>query len=65
MNWMWTRGIAGTIVQTVTTDANGKLSDLTYEIPDFLMNTGRIAIRLESPTTGYYAYNWFYNNNAP
>ena len=21
-----------------------------------------IAIRLESPTTGYYAYNWFYNN---
>ena len=65
MNWMWTRGIAGTIVETVTTDADGNLSDVTFEIPDFLMNTGRIAIRLQSPTTGYYAYNWFYNNNAP
>jgi hypothetical protein len=65
MNWMWTRGIAGTIVQTVTTDADGNLSDVTFDIPDFLENTNKIAIRLQSPSTGYYAYNWFYNTDSP
>jgi predicted secreted protein len=65
MNWMFTRGIAGTIVETVTSDASGVLSDTTYAIPDFLKNSYKIAIRLESTTGGYYAYNWFYNNDAP
>lgn len=65
MNWMYTRGIAGQIIETVTTDANGKLSNTTYAIPDFLQGATKIAIRLESPSTGYYAYNWFYNNDAP
>jgi predicted secreted protein len=65
MNWMFTRGIAGAIVETVTTDASGVLSDTNYAIPDFLKNSYRIAIRLESTTGGYYAYNWFYNNDAP
>ena len=65
MNWMYTQGIAGSIVETVTTDASGNLSDTTYLIPDFLQNSYKIAIRLESPATGYYAYNWFYNNDAP
>ena len=65
MNWMYTRGIAGTIVETVTTDANGVLSDLKYDMPSYLYIANRIAIRLESPTTGYYAYNWYYNNDAP
>lgn len=65
MNWMWTKGIAGAIVETVTTDSSGKLSDTKYLIPDFLQGSNKIAIRLESTSTGYYAYNWFYNNNAP
>lgn len=65
MNWMFTRGIAGAIVETITTDASGALSDKTYNIPDFLENTNKIAIRLESTTGGYYAFNWFYNNDAP
>jgi predicted secreted protein len=65
MNWMSTRGVAGAIVETVTTDASGTLSDTTYNIPDFLENSNKIAIRLESTTGGYYAYNWFYNNDAP
>lgn len=65
MNWMFTRGIAGQIVETVTTNANGKLPDTTYAIPDFLQGATKIAIRLESPSTGYYAFNWFYNNDAP
>ena len=65
MNWMWTRGLAGAIVETVTTDASGNLSDTKYLIPDFLQGSYQIAIRLESPSTGYYAYNWFYNVDAP
>jgi hypothetical protein len=64
MNWMGTRGVAGAIVETVTTNANGKLSETTFEIPDFLANAYQVAIRLESPTSGYYAYNWFYNNTT-
>jgi len=66
MNWMHTRGIAGAVVQTVTTDASGTLSATTYSIPDFLKGSYQIAIRLESINyPNYYAYNWFYNNNAP
>jgi hypothetical protein len=64
MNWMGTRGEAGAIVETVTTDADGKLSNTTYDIPDFLADAYQVAIRLESPTSGYYAYNWFYNNTS-
>jgi hypothetical protein len=65
MNWMYTRGVAGAIVETVTTDSSGNLSDSTYAIPDFLQGSYKIAIRLESSATGYYAFNWFYNNDAP
>ena len=66
MNWMHTQGVGGVVVQTVTTDANGNLSDTTYPIPDFLKGTDRIAIRFESLNSPYYyAHNWFYNKNAP
>jgi hypothetical protein len=65
MNWMHTRGISGAIVDEAKTDANGYLKDVEYPIPAFLTGSYKIAIRLESPTSGYYAYNWFYNNDAP
>jgi hypothetical protein len=65
MNWMWTRGIAGAIVETVKTDGSGNLPNTTYAIPDFLQGSYKIAIRLQSNSTGYYAYNWFYNTDAP
>ncbi len=65
LNWMGTQGISGHVVQIVTTDANGALNDTVYYIPDFLKGSYKIAIRLESPTSGLYAYNWFYNNDAP
>ncbi len=64
MNYMGTRGIGGFVVDTVTTDADGNLSNDTFAIPPALYGQYRIAIRLESPTSGYYAYNWFYNNTA-
>lgn len=65
MNWMHTQGISGAIVDEAKTDANGNLIDIKYPIPNFLNGSYKIAIRLESPTSCYYAYNWFYNNNAP
>lgn len=65
MNWMGTQGVAGSIVQTIHTDANGNLDDSTYPIPAFLTGSYQIAIRLESSVSVYFAYNWFYNNNAP
>jgi len=35
MNWMGTKGVSGTVVETVTTDASGNLSDSIYNIPGF------------------------------
>ncbi len=64
MNYYGTYGIGGWEVATVTTDANGALSQTTFSIPSALAGQYRIAIRLESPTTHYYAYNWFYNNTT-
>jgi hypothetical protein len=61
---MGTRGVVGTVVETVTTNGKGVLNDLKYPIPDFLKGEYKIAIRLESPYSGYYAYNWFYNNST-
>ncbi|MCB9134840.1 MAG: hypothetical protein H6636_05415 [Anaerolineales bacterium] len=63
MNYMGTLGIGGTLVATQASGAGGSFS-ATYTIPDFLKGQYQIAIRLESPTSGYYAYNWFYNNTA-
>jgi hypothetical protein len=65
MGPMFTRGIGGTVVDTVTTDANGVLSNVTYNIPAALQNSYRIAIRLQTGHANpYFAYNWFYNNTA-
>jgi hypothetical protein len=61
MNLYGTLGYAGYKVETVTTDAKGNLSKTTFSIPGDLDNLDRIAIRLQSPFTGYYGYNWFWN----
>lgn len=64
MNYYGTLGVAGHIVETITINPDGSLPDSTYDIPAFLHGEYQIAIRLESPTSGYYAYNWFYNNTT-
>ncbi|HEY57237.1 MAG TPA: hypothetical protein G4O04_01615 [Anaerolineae bacterium] len=64
MNYYGTYGVGGWVVDTVTTDASGTLSKTTFNIPAGLAGQTRIAIRLQSPTTGYYAYNWFWNNTV-
>ena len=55
-------GVGGIVVATTTTGPQGGTFEATYPIPPELAGSYLIAIRLESPTTGYYAYNWFYNN---
>ncbi|MEN8241449.1 MAG: hypothetical protein ABFS17_05980 [Chloroflexota bacterium] len=37
----------------------------TYSIPAQMVGAEKIAIRLQSPTSGYYSYNWFWNNQHP
>jgi hypothetical protein len=60
LNYSDTLGIDGKLVATIKTGASGEFTD-TYTIPAFLQGQDTIAIRLESPSSGYYAYNWFYN----
>jgi hypothetical protein len=65
MNYMGTRGKNGYTVATLNTGAGGKQT-LTYNIPAELHGQRRIAIRLQSTSgSGYFAYNWFYNNTYP
>jgi hypothetical protein len=65
MNYMGTRGVNGYQVATLATGSGGTQT-LTYNIPAELYGQRQIAIRLESTSgSGYYAYNWFYNNTYP
>jgi hypothetical protein len=63
MGKMGSLGIGGTVVATQSSGAGGSFV-ATYDIPTNLQGRGRIAIRLQSPTSGYYAFNWFYNNTT-
>lgn len=63
MNYIGTRGVGGTKVTTINSGAGGALT-LTFNIPAFLQGQQQIAIRLQSPTTGFFAYNWFWNSST-
>ena len=64
MNYMGTRGVNGIKVDTVSTGNGGQLT-YTFDIPNALKGLYQISIRLQSNTgSGYYAYNWFYNNTS-
>jgi hypothetical protein len=58
------RAIGGTVVGTLESEEGGALT-ATFDIPDSLASTPQIAIRMDSTTGGFYAYNWFYNTTAP
>ena len=58
-----TKGINGIKVAT-TASGNGGSFQATYSIPAGLKGAYQIAIRLQSPYSGYYAYNWFYNQKG-
>ena len=64
MGEMGTRGRGGIIVGSFDT-GDGGTKKLTFDIPDEFHGDYRVAIRIESKTgSGYFAYNWFYNNTS-
>ncbi len=64
MGKMWTQGIGGISVTTINSGSGGTFTK-TFNIPAALAGESQISIRLQSPTSGFYAYNWFYNNTYP
>jgi len=63
MGPMGTRGVNGYHVDTIKT-GNGGNKSYTFSIPHQLKGSYKISIRLQSVTSRYYAYNWFYNNTT-
>ena len=63
MGVMGSKAINGTLITTVNSGAGGTFT-ATYNIPSGLKGLYQIAIRLQSPSSGFYAYNWFYNNTS-
>lgn len=55
-----TAGINGLVVTKISSGKGGDFT-ATYMIPAALAGRGKIAIRVET-ASGYYAYNWFFNN---
>lgn len=64
MGIMGSKGVGGVKVDTQAAPNSGAFT-ATYVIPASLAGNSMIAIRLQSPTTGYYSYNWFYNSDYP
>lgn len=64
MGAMGTRGINGIKVAS-TASGKGGAQTLTYQVPAALKGAYQIAIRMQSPSSGYFAYNWFYNSTTP
>jgi hypothetical protein len=65
MGPMGTRGINGTKVDTVKS-GDGGTKTYTFDIPSSLKGSFQISIRMQSNTgSGYFAFNWFYNNTTP
>ncbi|PKN85262.1 MAG: hypothetical protein CVU46_11575 [Chloroflexi bacterium HGW-Chloroflexi-8] len=59
-----TAAVGGTLVAT-TASGTGGSQTFTYDIPAGLKGLDRIAIRMDSTSSPYYAYNWFWNSDAP
>ncbi len=57
-----TAAVGGTVISTTDTGKGGDFT-ATYTIPDELKGSEAIAIRMDS-TSGYYAFNWFYNSSS-
>ncbi len=63
MGEMGTRGVNGIKVDQISSGSGDELT-LTFNIPASLQGSRQIAIRLESPGSGYYSFNWFYNRTT-
>ena len=56
-----TQAVGGVVVGTTNSGSGGSFEE-TYDIPDSLTGSNLIAIRMDSSSGYYYAYNWFTNN---
>jgi len=63
MGEMGTRCVNGIKVDQISSGSGDELT-LTFNIPASLQGSRQIAIRLESPSSGYYSFNWFYNRTT-
>jgi LysM repeat protein len=63
MNYFGTGGIGGKVVDTINSGDGGSFT-ANFRIPAFLHGESRIAIRLQSPRSGYFSYNWFWNDTS-
>ncbi len=64
MNVYGTQGKEGILVDTVASGDGGSFTK-TFTIPAELIGLAKISIRLQSNKgTGYYSYNWFFNNTT-
>lgn len=61
MGKMWTMGVNGTLVTTVDSGSGGTMT-FTFDIPSGLKNQQQISIRLENKSSGFFAFNWFWNS---
>lgn len=65
MGPMGTKAINGIYISTINTGTGGQ-KNYTFNIPNALHGSYKIAIRMDSISgSGYYAYNWFFNNTTP
>jgi hypothetical protein len=62
MGPMGTRG-HGYYVTTFNSGGGGSMT-LTFAIPPQLYGAYQISIRTQNQWSGYYSYNWFYNNTT-
>jgi hypothetical protein len=63
MNHFGTGGIGGRVVDTINSGSGGSFN-ANFRIPEFLHGESRIAIRLQSSRSGYFSYNWFWNDTT-
>jgi hypothetical protein len=58
-----TRAIGGTVVGTLESGTGGALT-ATFNVPEGLRTSRQVAIRMDSTTGGFFAYNWFFNTTT-
>jgi hypothetical protein len=63
MGKIGTRGIGGTVVGIQNSGAGGSFI-ASYPIPAALAGDAMISIRMQSTSSGHYAYNWFHNSDG-
>lgn len=61
---MGTRAEGGAVAATQDSGKGGTFQ-ATFTIPAALKTADQIALRLDNAATGYFAYNWFFNADAP